>query len=196
MSLIGIVGQAGHGKDTIGDILHSKYKFVKCALADPLKEGICKTVFGFTDEQLYTQLGKEKIDDFWYVSPREVMQFVGTDLFREQMGKLLPVAEKEFWLEVFRKKRNDLIKKLGYVPNMVVTDIRFKNEAEFIQRHGGIIWKVQRDVGSHVQFLSDPTRSHISEQEQLEITNIDELIMNNGTIEELEQKIDVLIHKL
>lgn len=193
MALIGIVGQAGHGKDTIGTILKEKHGFHTYALATPLKEGICKTVFGLSDEQLYTQLGKEKKDEFWGCSAREIMQFVGTELFREQMCRIMPHVGKEFWLQVFRKWRKDLFLKLKYLPNVVVTDVRFQNEADFIKKYGGKIWRVQRDFGVHTDFLQESTRQHSSEIEQLNIQGVDEVIMNDGTIEDLEDKIKKLI---
>ncbi len=45
-------GSAGAGKDTVADRLAEKHRFVKVAMADPLKR-ICREVFDFTDEQLW-----------------------------------------------------------------------------------------------------------------------------------------------
>lgn len=193
MALIGIVGQAGHGKDTIGEILKRKHGFHTYALAGPLKEGICKTVFGLTDEQLYTQLGKEGMDVFWHCSAREIMQFVGTELFRDQMCKLMPQVGKDFWLEVFRRWRRDLFLKLKCIPSVVVTDVRFQNEVDFIKKYGGQIWRVQRGFGCFEEFLQEATRQHSSETEQLGIEGVDHVIYNVGTIEDLEKMVDLII---
>lgn len=46
------VGTAGSGKDTLADLLRDNDKFVKIALADPLKR-IARDVYDFTDEQLW-----------------------------------------------------------------------------------------------------------------------------------------------
>src|SRR5262249_21718742 len=52
MSVIGICGRAGAGKDTAADVLVKEFGFVKVSLADPLKR-ICREVFAFTEEQLW-----------------------------------------------------------------------------------------------------------------------------------------------
>ena len=77
--VIGIAGRKYNGKDTIGDYLVKNYGYKKIAYADPIKE-ICKEMFGFNNEQLYGSL-KESNDGFWNVSPRKLMQFIGTELF-------------------------------------------------------------------------------------------------------------------
>lgn len=50
--IIGLSGLAGSGKDFIANILVEQHKFVKIALADPLKR-ICQDVFNFSDQQLW-----------------------------------------------------------------------------------------------------------------------------------------------
>jgi hypothetical protein len=50
--IVGLSGSAGAGKDTAADVLVLNHKFVKVALADPLKR-ICREVFDFSEEQLW-----------------------------------------------------------------------------------------------------------------------------------------------
>jgi len=50
--LLGISGLAGSGKDTTADELVRGHRFVKVALADPLKR-ICRDVYNFTEDQLW-----------------------------------------------------------------------------------------------------------------------------------------------
>lgn len=52
MSIIGICGQAGSGKDTVADYISNEYDYVTVALADPMKRFV-KDVWGFTEEQLW-----------------------------------------------------------------------------------------------------------------------------------------------
>jgi len=52
LSIMGVSGQAGSGKDTVGDYLVEKYDFTKIALADPIKH-LGYHVFGFTEDQLW-----------------------------------------------------------------------------------------------------------------------------------------------
>lgn len=50
--IIGLLGQANSGKDTVADFLVRDHGFVKVALADPLKR-IARDVFDFSDKQLW-----------------------------------------------------------------------------------------------------------------------------------------------
>jgi dephospho-CoA kinase len=105
--IIGITGKKFNGKDTLGNYL-SKYNYKIMAFADPLKE-VIKTIFDFNSEQLYGE-EKEKIDDFWKISPRTAMQFIGTDLFRHQMNKLIPDIGNEIWIKVIKRQIEEVYK--------------------------------------------------------------------------------------
>jgi len=50
--IIGIVGKAGSGKDTIAGVLAKDYQYFPLSFAEPLKI-FCQKVLGFTSEQLW-----------------------------------------------------------------------------------------------------------------------------------------------
>src|SRR5574340_974402 len=50
--IVGLMGKAGSGKDTLADYLVECHGFVKMSLADEMKR-FAKKVFGFTDQQLW-----------------------------------------------------------------------------------------------------------------------------------------------
>lgn len=52
LSVVGVSGQAGAGKDTVANYIVEKYGFVRVALADPLKR-LGFRVFRFSEEQLW-----------------------------------------------------------------------------------------------------------------------------------------------
>ena len=170
--IIGIAGKKGSGKDTAGQYLISKHGFRRYAFGDPVKE-VCRLLFGFTDEQLYgTQ--KEEMTEFG-IRPREAFQKIGTEFGRQQLHNLLPdlrVKEGELWIDIFRREcPNDKL--------IVVTDVRFQNEADAIKEKGGIILYVVRE---------DCERDcHESERIDVEYEH---LLENNGTLEEFYDKID------
>jgi hypothetical protein len=66
--ILGMVGRAGSGKDTIADLLVYHHGFVKVALADPLKR-ICRDVYGFTDDQLWGSSSARNAPDSRYPRP-------------------------------------------------------------------------------------------------------------------------------
>lgn len=52
MNIVGIMGPAGVGKDTMADHLVQYFDSTKVALADPLKR-ICRDVYNFSEQQLW-----------------------------------------------------------------------------------------------------------------------------------------------
>jgi len=184
--LVGVLGKKRHGKDTISDHLVKNWNFHPITLAEPLKEA-CRSLFGFNEEQLYGNL-KEDIDPYWNVSPRTVFQFIGTDVFRKQIDKIIPNVGDKFWVVLIKKKILD-IQKDNPNANIVVTDVRFKNEVDMIKSLGGLIIKVERpSIG-----LID---SHISEKEIDMINNYDKLILNDSTIMDLHDRVDEFMDSL
>lgn len=180
--LIGITGRKFNGKDTLGTHLISTYDYKRLAFADPLKEG-CKQIFDFNDEQLYGSL-KETEDDFWHVTPRKVLQYVGTDLFREQLENIMPHLGKNIWVEATKRKILNEWQKNKH-QKIVITDVRFPNEVEMIYDLGGIMIRVERDI------VNDDIDVHASE---IQISNLEVTyrLKNNGTIKELYNKLDEL----
>lgn len=166
--LIGLIGKKYSGKDTFGNFLIQYYQFHKKAFADPLKE-CCKTLFHLSDEQLNDCELKETIISEWNLSPRQIMQKVGTDLFRNHF-------HEEFWLKLFEiwyKEHSHL--------NIVCTDVRFENEAELIKKLGGILIKIDRPI----QFMDYDNH----ESEQLLFNLYDFTIINDSSIDEYENRI-------
>ncbi len=179
--VIGIAGRKYNGKDTIGDYLVKNYGYKKIAFADPIKE-ICKEMFGFNNEQLYGSL-KETNDEFWNISPRKLMQFIGTELFRNHTDEIMPDVGSNIWIKVLEKKILD-----NPDSKYVITDIRFENELELVTKFHGLKIKVVRD---NMEIIDN----HISEK-LIDSLNTEFTIKNNGTKEELFEKIDDLLNHL
>lgn len=174
IQIIGITGRKFSGKDTTGNYFVDKYGFERIAYADPLKNA-SREIFDFNDEQLYGN-EKETEDEYWGITPRKALQFIGTDLFRNHICELLPGVGKDIWVSVLKRKIMNRLKKN---PNakFVVTDVRFPNELQAIKDLDGITIKIERESVNNKD-------THESE------TLIDELetdfvFSNNGTKEEL-----------
>ena len=84
------------------------------------------------------------------------------------------------------KQRIDL-SKAEYI---IISDVRFDNEAEFIRSLGGKIVKIERTMGSGSSNEGKTTKhsGHITEKGISEKL-IDVIVENNGTIEEFQNKI-------
>jgi hypothetical protein len=183
MVLIGLIGKKSSGKTTASEFLCKKFDYVNYAFADPLKQ-ICM-ILGAPRWAVYgTQEEKERIVPELGISGRQMMQRLGTELFRDLFPTILPDfilgKSKKIWIHLFEEK-------LKKTPNMVVSDVRFYDEAETIIRNGGILLRINRDVGND--------DSHSSEQNLVLpvewVTEID----NNTSVENLYKKLLVSIGK-
>jgi len=171
--IIGIAGKKGSGKDTLGNYLCEKYDYRRYAFGDPVKE-VCRILFGFNDEQLYGA-NKEEMTKLG-IRPREAFQGVGTEFGRKFVHKLFPdldIKEGELWIDIFRRQNLNKI---------VVTDVRFQNEADAIKEKGGKI----------IMLHSFYAKQDMHESEKIDV-QYDYLIENNGTKEELYLQIDNLL---
>jgi len=190
--IIGIAGRKRNGKDTIGNYLCEHYGFKRFAYADALKEA-CKCIFNFTDEQVYGEL-KEVIDPFWKATPRTVLQFVATELFRNNMAQIIPNLEYNIWVRVVEKKIFEE-QKLNPHQNIVITDVRFPNEVESIKNLGGRVIRVTRPELN----TSNGTDIHASEI-QIEYLKVDKDIINDNTKDmlylQLEQYLKLELERL
>ena len=187
MVLIGILGRKRSGKDTMADYLVQKYDFHKITLAGPLKEA-CRSLFNFSDDQLYGE-SKEEEDPFWKITPRKALQYLGTDIIRNKINKLIPWIGDRFWLERFGAEYRALQYKYGKDVNVVLADLRFQNEIDFLVQYHGVVIKVERP--NHV--IHD---DHESERLQDEITGYHHRIVNDQSIEHYYKQIKQLITTL
>ncbi|AZL89235.1 ankyrin repeat protein [Megavirus baoshan] len=189
MVLIGLMGNAGSGKTEGAKYLVDKWDFIEKSFADPLKKA-CQEMFLFTDEQVYgTQEQKETPDPRWFdCTPRKALQFVGTELFRDNLDKIMPGLDKNIFTHHFKLWYEQ---QLIINPNIrvVVSDVRFQNEADFIRNLGGVVIKLERQLG-------EKTDTHSSEVELRNIKTFDYLIKNTGTIKEYQENICKIVSNL
>lgn len=127
--LIGLIGRKQSGKDTFADYLVRHHGFVKYAFADPVKK-ICEIMFLLDAKQMTDPVLKETLDGRWGATPRQMMQRVGTDMVRQIWGE-------DFWIE------NMDMRIQGGHERIVVSDVRFPNEAGWIKKKGGVLVRIE-----------------------------------------------------
>jgi hypothetical protein len=96
---------------------------------------------------------------------------LGTEVGRNGFGD-------DVWVDV-------LISKLEPMDKVVITDVRFPNEARELHNLAGEVWRVNREGVSAIN-------EHVSES-QMDEYNFDKIIDNNGSLEDLEHAIVELI---
>lgn len=180
--IIGLIGCARSGKDTVADYLVDRHGFQKHSIATPLKQ-ICQLLFDWTDEQTYED-GKDIPLPDTGIRPREIMQFVGTELFRKRIAERFPELGEDVWVEhLARTALRDKTK------SWVIPDVRFPNEARRIRDCGGWIIRVESSRGAVI-----PDNGHESETVQSQI-DPDYTLYNRADKEYLYAQIRLFLHR-
>jgi len=179
MTLIGICGKKGVGKDTVADYLVQRHEFHKDAFAAPLKKA-CSEIFGIPLVHFYDEKIKEEVDPFWEKSPRCLMQEVGTDLFRNHYDPTI-------WLRSM-EKRLDEYEKVN--KNICVCDVRFPNEALCLLQRGGTLVYIDRPSAT-TPYEED---QHSSETSVEYVRPMATIVLNNdGSIQDLLDQTEALL---
>jgi len=174
--IIGFAGKKRSGKDTIANYLVNKYNFRRYAFGDPVKE-VCRILFGFDDEQLYGDR-KEELDGIG-ITPREAFQGIGTEFGRKYLHELFPTLRVErggLWMDIFRRNCGG--------GDVVVSDVRFGNEADLIREMGGCV--IYLDSGYGVEDGHETERVDLS---------YDYVLENRGTLEDFYENFESLYLK-
>lgn len=176
--LIGLSGKSGAGKSTAADYLTWVYGYHQFAFAGALKE-IMGLAFGFSRDQLHGDL-KETPDHRFGKSPRWCMQYLGTEVFREIWPNI--------WIWHLVKEIRNFWQVNGRRP-VVVTDVRFTDEAAALKEMGAVLWQIKRISNYDIDGIND----HISETNLDNWENWDAIIFNEGSLQGLYDYLTVLL---
>lgn len=155
-----------------------------------------------TREQYFEYLPDPK----WAVSRtamtgRMFLQKMGTDAVRDGLhpNAWVNALMAEYKTSTFTAFPEDLEigeKVIAYYPNWIITDTRFPNELAAIKERGGVSIRINRDMymdlpeGGVARASHNPTFDNYHPSETaLDNAPFDYIIDNNGTIEELANKL-------
>jgi hypothetical protein len=132
--LFGISGKARHGKDTAAAFLREEaakagYNLLILHLALPLKA----RVYGASPDAT--------IADVMYNKPapiRSALQQEGTELGRDVYGDQFWIRQLEYFIAQFQSVA-------PFVHGVIVPDVRFPNEADYIKQHNGATIQILSD---------------------------------------------------
>jgi hypothetical protein len=202
--IIGICGFIGSGKDTAADYLVNFHEFRRESFASTLKDAVA-AVFGWDRDLLEGRTKaarewREQVDPWWanrlgkpQLTPRWVLQYWGTEVCRVGFHDDMWIASLENKL----RKSSD---------NVVISDCRFPNEIRSIREQGGqIVWIQRGELPSwHIMaakanhgdtFAAEKLKAlgvHASETAWVG-TDFDNIIDNNGSIDNLYQRLKSLV---
>jgi hypothetical protein len=169
--IIGLSGYARSGKDEVAKILVEDYGYQRIAFADKIRDFLLEVNpqirDGFRIESVVNAYGWDEAKVL-FPEVRKLLQDVGV------AARI--VFGDEFWI-------NEAFKTLDPADNIVITDVRFTNEADQIKLfckftgQDSLIWRIKREG---VQAVNN----HISEH-NMDGYPVDQILKNEGTLENL-----------
>lgn len=174
--IIGLTGQAATGKDTVRYMLEEDHGFDGLAFADPIRQmiGELLTSNGFDTVWMYDRDHKERPIPGLGASYRELAQRLG------DWGRAI---HPDFWVNIAANFVSELQQRGDHL--IVISDVRFVNEARWIREAGGQIWRLERPGVASV-------RDHESERQVAQVP-ADHTIHNTGTMEDLWCQVTALV---
>lgn len=181
--IVGLAGYAQTGKDTIGTILTSHRGYKRISFADNVREAVYrlnprieKRIFcDYDDDRFIYPTIQELVESIGWESAktsfpevRRLLQVMGTEVGRDMFGQTS-------WIDMAERQ----VKALPLSQAVVFTDVRFKNEADFVRKMGGkVVFVVRPGTG--------PVNDHASDR--IDFAG-DVKIENGGTLGELTDEV-------
>ena len=184
--IVGLTGLAGAGKNTAANWLVEEKGFVQLAFADAIRDYLLKLNPYMNPRAAW---GGWKLNEFvekygWEAAKREpevrrMLQTFGTEIGRDM--------DQNIWVKLLARK----ILKEKYLDrdiNLVITDVRFENEADFIRNlRGSLIEIIRPDL------QKTEVHKHTSEN-QPKLTY--DYLHNNSTPEQIGRSLWDFINRL
>ena len=177
MRIIGIAGVKGSGKSESVKILQDK-GFTEVKMAGALKgmTDFYLQYLGLNEQERFDRIEghlKEVPDEaFLGKTSRQFQQFLGTEMGRKLVGD-------DIWTNAFEKRA-------ALFELVACSDVRFPNELDLIRSMGGKVYRVERETETNEYSL------HESEK-HIPTLDVDGVIDNNGTLEQLREAILKLV---
>ena len=176
--LIGLCGKKGAGKSSAANIL-AGWGGIEFAFAEPLKQIILLAFPWVPAAALYgTEAEKNEVIPGLEISGRRLMQTMGTEVFRDTIPGLIPGA-KNIWVDnmAYRLEKN-----AGKF--IIVSDVRFPDEAQLIRNRGGYLIRIERGAGGEIDKHPSEAGDFIP----------DYIVENRGTLEELADQLSNIVN--
>jgi hypothetical protein len=174
--IIGLSGYAQSGKDSTAELLCLNYGYTRLAFADPMRQALM-IINPKLDSITHVS---DFVEDYgWDVAKRNpeirrLLQVLGTDFGRKMLGD-------DVWIKI-------ALSNIKTEDKVVISDVRFPNEADAIRNLGGIVWRINRRNHSAVN-------GHASEH-AMNNYMFNHVIYNDGTLEDLADEVFMLAKHL
>jgi hypothetical protein len=225
--LVGLLGAKGAGKDTAATLLVQKLGFVRLGFADALYREVMEA-FGVTMEFLSCRETKETpLAELAlvYCKDANFVEIVERSLSRLMLGRKVTGHERnafraaprsprwilQQWGTEYRRRSrygwdsywldqvSDVIA-ASPEARFVITDVRFPNEADYVEQEGGLLARVRRPVlealEEQARLAGTVTALHPSETELVARSVHTELINQEGDANSLARGLRLVFPEL
>ena len=160
--IIGISGKIGSGKDTVArEIIKQfpEYNFHKVSFGYNVKK-IVSILTGIDMRTILSRKIKNEYLSEWDMSVGEMFQIVGTDAIRD-------ILSENAWIYSLYNNIKD-------GENIIITDVRFKNEAYSILNRGGYLIRI-----NGVHHIQDKRNIEHKSETELDDFNMFDIVFEN-----------------
>jgi hypothetical protein len=188
--IVALSGVAGAGKDTVGNILITKHGFTRVSFADVLKEEV-SAAFGLPLNFFHDRNTKDAPLLEWPILRSSITETALGEAVLSQFSHYSPRLLCIYYASVMRGFNPDvwISKATKYVEkspgNVVITDLRFLNEADWVRKRFGKVVRVNRPDVTNVLMHESET--------QLNGFNFDLTIVNDSGLSELDVKVSEML---
>lgn len=124
--IVGLSGKKQSGKDTVAVYLSEHYGFIQFAFADVLKRVASEAISRFYNDGFST--------------PWDYLDKESQRPFLQDLGLAIREIAPNFWIFGVEQE----MAHYRACERAVISDVRFKNEAEWVVSRGGVLWRVER----------------------------------------------------
>jgi phosphomevalonate kinase len=187
MIVVGLSGKKYSGKDTFCAAMQKvcDLPVVRVALADPLKDEVYEHILKPHN------IDRQALDDNRKQYFRLILQGWGTDFKRNFYGN-------DYWVRCLEQKLTSPEFK-DFKGIVVVTDVRFLDEVNFIKDTGGAVYRITRPEPTLIKRILAKFKKKDNHPSECALDNykyFDAHIINDGSIEDLESKAEIILEKL
>lgn len=199
MITIGLTGPSGAGKDSVARVLEARFRIATLSFAKVLKDELI-SAFDADERLFYDPALKTVQTDALTLRNCRDPQFV---TYAWEIGHLAAVTPRtlmERWGDFQRSMEPDyfvrraeqtlgLYERMGGLDAVLLTDVRFTNEAKMLADVGGELWRITRP--------GLVRQSHHRSQHELDNWPVAAEIVNDGTLEQLAKiATDLMLYAL
>ncbi len=171
-----VAGKANSGKDTTCELINNYVKLkgrnaVNLQFSSYIKM-YAKTISGWNGDE--------------ESKPRSLLQELGTDIIRNKI-------DKEFFI---KRIIGDINVYSYYADVITISDARMPEELDSIKNSFTTVYKLKIERPNYENSLNNSQRNHITEIALDNYKNYDYVIVNDGTIEDLNKKVINIIDEV